>query len=185
MPLLSFTVSDTPVGPCALAWGPRGVVGSQLPERDEAATRARICRRLPDAIESAPPERIRRVVDDVLALLRGERRDLTHAALDMSGVAPFERRVYEITRAIAPGRTLTYGEVARLLGDPGAARAVGQALGRNPFAPIVPCHRVLAAGGRIGGFSARGGAAAKLHLLAIEGARAGDEPDLFDTPAGP
>ena len=185
MPQPSFTVFDTPIGPCAIAWGPRGVVGSQLPERDEAATRARIGRRLPDAIESAPPEHVQHVVDAVLALLRGGQRDLAHVALDMTDVAPFERRVYEITRGIAPGRTLSYGEVARLLGDPGAARAVGQALGRNPFAPIVPCHRVLAAGGRIGGFSARGGATAKLRLLAIEGARAGGEPDLFDAPAGP
>jgi len=88
--------------------------------------------------------------------------------------------VYEITRAIPPGRTLTYGEVARRLGDPNAARAVGQALGHNPFAPVVPCHRVLAAHSGAGGFSAEGGVVTKLRMLQIEKAQMGSEPGLFD-----
>ena len=88
----------------------------------------------------------------------------------MERVPDFHRRVYQVARTIPPGKTLTYGDVARRLGDPGAAQAVGQALGRNPFAIIVPCHRVVAAGGRIGGFSANGGAATKRRILAIEGA---------------
>jgi methylated-DNA-[protein]-cysteine S-methyltransferase len=100
--------------------------------------------------------------------------------LDMEGVPPFHRRVYELARAIPPGEVLTYGEVARRLGDPGASRAVGQALGHNPYAPVVPCHRVLAAGGRSGGFSAEGGAATKLKMLEIERARFGGAPGLFD-----
>ena len=87
------------------------------------------------------------------------------------------RRVYEVARTIPPGATLTYGEIAARLELPGAARDVGQALGRNPFPLVVPCHRVVAAGGRLGGFSARGGAATKRRLLAIEGAIA---PDLFE-----
>jgi methylated-DNA-[protein]-cysteine S-methyltransferase len=108
-----------------------------------------------------------------MALLRGEARDLSAIALDMDGLPSFQRRVYEAARAIPPGETLSYGEVAARLGAPGSARAVGQALGRNPFAIVVPCHRVLAAGGKAGGFSANGGVATKLRLLALEGARAG------------
>jgi methylated-DNA-[protein]-cysteine S-methyltransferase len=95
----------------------------------------------------------------------------------MTRVPAFHRAVYAVARAIPPGETLTYGEVARRLGDPGSARAVGQALGRNPFAIIVPCHRVVAAGGATGGFSAHGGAATKRRILAIEGA-GGDAPTL-------
>jgi methylated-DNA-[protein]-cysteine S-methyltransferase len=98
----------------------------------------------------------------------------------MAAVPEFHRRVYELTRAIPPGQVLTYGEVAARLGEPGAARAVGQALGRNPFAPVIPCHRVLAAGGKPGGFSAEGGAVTKLRMLEIEGAPLGGGPGLFD-----
>jgi methylated-DNA-[protein]-cysteine S-methyltransferase len=105
--------------------------------------------------------------------------DLSNIQLDMEGVPPFHRRVYEVARAIAPGNTRTYGEIATRLGDPGAARAVGQALGHNPFAPVVPCHRVLAAGGRSGGFSANGGVATKLRMLQIERASF-NGPGLFD-----
>ena len=112
-----------------------------------------------------------------MALLRGEPRDLGAIDLDMSGIPEFPRRVYAVARAIPPGQTVTYGDVAARLGEPGAARAVGQALGRNPFAIIVPCHRVVAAGGRLGGFSANGGAATKRRILAIEGAHR-DEPTL-------
>jgi methylated-DNA-[protein]-cysteine S-methyltransferase len=108
-------------------------------------------------------------------LLAGGPGDLSNAELDMEGVPPFHRRVYEIARGIRPGMTLSYGEVAARLGAPGAARAVGQALGQNPFPILVPCHRVLAAGGKIGGFSAHGGTATKQHMLAIEGASVGRE----------
>ncbi len=102
--------------------------------------------------------------------MHGQPVDLTPVALDMEGVPPFYRRVYDIARTIPPGRTLTYGDVAIKLGDPTNARAVGQALGRNPFPIVVPCHRVLAAHGSIGGFSASGGAATKRRMLMIEGA---------------
>ena len=91
----------------------------------------------------------------------------------------FDRRVYEIARGIPPGRVLTYGEIASRLGTDNA-RAIGQALGRNPFAIIVPCHRVVAAGGKLGGFSAHGGATTKRRLLAIEDARRDESPTLFD-----
>ena len=125
-------------------------------------------------------EQARDAIAGVVALMRGEPRDLLEIRLDMAGVAAFERRVYELTRAIAPGHTRTYGEIARDMGEPGASRAVGRALGRNPFAPIVPCHRVLAAGGATGGFSANGGVATKMRMLLIEGARVNHTPDLFD-----
>jgi methylated-DNA-[protein]-cysteine S-methyltransferase len=164
------TLFDTAIGRCGIAWGERGVVGVQLPETHEVATRSRLLRRFPDARESAPPPAVRRAVDAITALLRGERIDLAGVALDMDGVPEFHRRVYESARTIPPGSTRSYGEIAKALGEPGSARAVGQALGRNPFAIVVPCHRVLAASGKLGGFSAFGGAATKRRMLIIEGA---------------
>lgn len=105
--------------------------------------------------------------------------DLAHLALDWHGVSDFHRRVYELTRAIGPGHTRSYGEIARELGEVGLSRAVGQALGLNPFAPVIPCHRVLAAGARPGGFSGGGGALTKLRMLEIEGAAWGGTRSLF------
>jgi methylated-DNA-[protein]-cysteine S-methyltransferase len=162
---------DTKFGPCAIAWSRRGVCGVQLPERTAAATSQRLLERFPGASESVPPADIRRVIDDIGALLDGESSDLTGVTLDESGVPEFHRRVYAVARTIAPGATLTYGEIAARLGEPGSARAVGQALGQNPCPIIVPCHRVLAAGGRAGGFSAAGGVSTKLKLLEIERSR--------------
>lgn len=180
MPGHSHTLFATPIGHCGIAWSPRGVAGFQLPESRDAATRARLLRRFPEARAAAPTAEVQAGIDAILALLGGAPNDLSGITLDMAGIAPFERRVYEVARGILPGSTLTYGEVAARLGEPGSARAVGQALGRNPFAIIVPCHRVLAAGGKSGGFSAGGGVSTKLRLLAIEGARIGGEPGLFD-----
>lgn len=165
-----FALFDTAVGACAIAWSARGIAGSQLPERSAAATRARMRRRFPGAPEAEPPAAVRPAVDAITALLRGEPADLSTLPLDWAGVSDFDRRVYEVARTVPPGGTIAYGEIARRMGEPGAARGVGQALGRNPFAPIVPCHRVLAAGGRPGGFSASGGTLTKFRLLAIEGA---------------
>ena len=166
-----FALFETSIGRCAIAWGERGIVSLQLPEADENATRARILRRYPEAREGPPPPDAARAADQVRQLLNGEPRDLTSISLDMTGVPDFHRRVYELARTIRRGETMTYGEIATRLGDPGLSRAVGQALGRNPFAIIVPCHRVLAAGGRPGGFSAASGVATKRRLLEIEGAR--------------
>jgi methylated-DNA-[protein]-cysteine S-methyltransferase len=126
---------------------------------------------------------VRQVIDRIVALLAGKADDLSGVALDMEGVPPFNRRVYEIARTIPPGRTLTYGEIAARLDAPDA-RGVGQALGENPFPPVVPCHRVVAAGGKTGGFSAPGGVDTKLRLLAIEGAQVGGSCPLFDRPGG-
>jgi methylated-DNA-[protein]-cysteine S-methyltransferase len=175
-----FTLFDTEIGHCGIAWGERGVTGVQLPESSEARTRARLLQRCPDACELPPAPEVQRVIDGIVALLRGERVDLSEVPLDMDRVDEFERRVYDIARTIAAGATLTYGEIAGRLGDRGLARAVGQALGRNPFPIIVPCHRVLAAGGKAGGFSANGGLTTKLRLLSIERARTSDAPTLFD-----
>jgi methylated-DNA-[protein]-cysteine S-methyltransferase len=166
-----FSLFPTPIGTCGIAWSDRGIVSVQLPEHDEAATRARLARRCAGAAEAAAPPEIRRAIDAIVSLLQGASSDLSFIALDMEGVPGFHRRVYEVARTIPPGATLSYGDIATRLGDPGSARAVGQALGRNPFVIVVPCHRVVAAGGRTGGFSAKGGTATKLTLLAIEGAQ--------------
>lgn len=172
---------DTAIGVCGIAWGPGGVVAVQLPETDAQRTRARLLKGLPPLPEAVdPPVAVQAAIEGVQALLRGEVRDLCEVALDMSRLTPFQRAVYAIARAIPPGQTRTYGDLARELGDVGLSRAVGQALGHNPFAPIVPCHRVLAAGNRPGGFSAAGGAATKLRMLTIEGARTSGTAPLFD-----
>src|SRR5690242_15075653 len=182
------TLFATPVGTCGIAWTSQGVAALQLPESSTERTRARLLRRLAalglghEAMSQPAPHgpsaEVRRAIDAILGLLHGVAQSLDFIALDQSDIPEFERRVYAATRAIAPGTTLTYGDVAACIGEPGGARAVGQALGRNPYAIIVPCHRVLAAGGAIGGFSAGGGAATKRRLLAIERARAGNGPDL-------
>ena len=175
-----FALFDTDIGRCGIAWGARGIIGVQLPEASEARTRARLVRRYPHAREAPPPAQVRRVIDGIVSLLGGQASDLSGAALDMDGVPEFDRSVYEVARGIAPGATLSYGEIAARLGERGLARDVGQALGRNPFPIIVPCHRVLAAGGKAGGFSANGGVTTKLRLLTIERARTSDAPTLFD-----
>jgi methylated-DNA-[protein]-cysteine S-methyltransferase len=175
-----FCIFDTPIGACGLAWGEGGVAGAQLPERDEEHTRARMQRRFPGVAESEPPVAMQELITRIRDLLNGSIDQLLDVALDMNDVPEFNQRVYAITRAIAPGRTLTYGEIARELGDVALSRAVGQALGHNPFAPIVPCHRVLAAGSASGGFSADGGVATKLKMLQIEKAQLGPQPGLFD-----
>ena len=114
------------------------------------------------------------------ALLEGTRTDLAEVRCDLGATDAFSARVYEIARSIPPGRTLTYGAIAEQLGNKRLAQRVGRAMGNNPLPIIVPCHRVLGAGGKLTGFSAHGGVATKLKMLAIEGARIGDEPDLFD-----
>jgi methylated-DNA-[protein]-cysteine S-methyltransferase len=136
-------------------------------------------RRFPGVSEAVPPADVRRVIDDIAALLNGEPRDLGDVKIDMAGLPDFHRRVYDVARSIPAGATLSYGNIAEQLGDRLLARDVGEALGQNPFPIIVPCHRVLAAGGKMGGFSARGGVRTKLRLLSIEGAEPGG-PTLFE-----
>jgi methylated-DNA-[protein]-cysteine S-methyltransferase len=166
----AYTLFDTALGTAAVAWNDHGIVRTFLPEPSAPAARAQLGRRLPDAREGDPPEHVRRLIDDVVRLLDGHRVSLEWVPIDDAAVPELDRRVYAVARTIPAGSTLTYGEVARLLGDATLARRVGEALGRNPFPIVVPCHRVLAAGGRTGGFSARGGTETKMHLLRIEGA---------------
>ncbi|MBU6272341.1 MAG: methylated-DNA--[protein]-cysteine S-methyltransferase [Betaproteobacteria bacterium] len=164
---------DTALGRCAIAWGAGGVLAVQLPDADDPATLARLGRGLPALVgvaQDESPAPVRGAIDGIVALLRGEPRHLREVPLDMARIPAFHRQVYRLTRDIAPGSTISYGELARGLGEPGAARAVGQALGANPFVIVVPCHRVLAARGRAGGFSAPGGLRTKARLLAIESA---------------
>jgi methylated-DNA-[protein]-cysteine S-methyltransferase len=184
----SFALFDTAIGACAIAWSEAGVVALQLPEADRARTRARLLRRWPDASEAAPPPAIRTAIDTVVTLISGDApdrigADLESIMLDLDDMPRFDREVYAVARTIAPGTTLTYGEVAARIGEPHAAREVGQALGRNRIPIIVPCHRVVAAGGGTGGFSARGGVDTKLRLLEIERATLSDGPTLFDDDA--
>lgn len=168
---IGFCLFETAVGACAIAWGEAGRIKAvQLPGANAAATRRRVLALCPGAKEAPPPAEVRAVRDLIIALLAGEPADLSGIRLDMDTVPPFHRQVYAVARQIKPGETLTYGEVAKKIGMPGAAQAVGQALGKNPFPIVVPCHRVLAKGGKSGGFSAPGGVATKLCLLAIEGA---------------
>lgn len=175
-----YAIFDTAIGPCAIMWGDQGIIGSQLPLPSERQTRLRVLQRFPDAEEGAPPPDIANVMASVQALLNGEARDLSDVALDMSDVPEFNQQVYALARRIPPGATKSYGDIASELGDATIARAIGQAMGQNPFAPIVPCHRVVGANGKPGGFSASGGLDTKLRMLTIEKARLTDVPSLFD-----
>jgi methylated-DNA-[protein]-cysteine S-methyltransferase len=177
MTRLAFIVFDTAIGDCALIWGEAGVVGAMLPE---SGVRARIAHRYPDAVETTPPAAIAEAVAAVRALMRGEAADLTGVALDYRDAPDLYRKVWDIARTIPPGQTLTYGDIARRLGDVALSQQVGQALGKNPIPIIVPCHRVLAASGKTGGFSAPGGVATKMKMLSVERARTNPEPGLFD-----
>ena len=174
---------DTGIGACGIAWKGGAIVALQLPEPEPAHTLVRLQRQtggLPQVPLATAPAGVQQAAEGVQALMRGEARDLCEVALDMRGVPDFQQRVYAITRRIPPGQTRSYGELAEELGGKHLARAVGQALGLNPFAPIVPCHRVLAAKGKPGGFSGGSGPLTKLHMLAIEGAALGGTRSLFD-----
>src|SRR5438552_2215348 len=166
--LRTFCIFETTIGAGGIAWGDGGVTGVQIPEPDAARVRARLKRRFPWALETLPTPEIQVAIEGMCTLLQGRASDLSTIRLDMEPVPAFERRVYELARTIAAGETLTYGQIAGRLGEPRLTREVGQALARNPFPIIVPCHRVLAAGGKLGGFSASGGVATKQRLLSIE-----------------
>jgi len=175
-----FAIFDTAIGRCGIAWGPRGINAVQLPMSSEDKTRARIRQRYGDIAESTPPAEVQSAIDGIVELLAGKPNNLTDVVLDLEDVPEFNRGVYDIARTIPPGKTLTYGDIAKRLGGVELSRDVGQALGRNPCPIVVPCHRVLAAGKKPGGFSARGGVDTKLKMLAIEGAAVNHTPSLFD-----
>lgn len=176
----AFTLFDTAIGTCAIVWGESGIVGASLPSASDHLTAAQIAKRFPSAVAAAPTQEIAAAIGQIQALMQGEKLDLQDVRLDMTGISDFNRRVYEVARAIPPGKTMTYGEISARLNAPGTARVVGQALGANPFPPIVPCHRILASGGKAGGFSAPGGLETKMRLLNIERANVPVEPSLFD-----
>ena len=183
--MTGFALFDTAIGRCGVAWGERGLLGVQLPEADDARTRARLVQKAPGAREMTPPAEVQRACNAMAELLDGEARDLSFIALDMDRIPAFNRSVYDIARTIAPGDTLTYGDIATRLGDKLLSRSVGQTLGQNPLPIVIPCHRVLAANGKTGGFSANGGVTTKFRMLAIErariaGAASDDAPMLFD-----
>jgi methylated-DNA-[protein]-cysteine S-methyltransferase len=175
-----YTLFDTAIGICGVEWGPRGINGVQLPMGSEEKTRARIRQRHGEIDEAAPTTEVKAAIGRIVDLLAGKPDDLLDIPLDLDGVPEFNRGVYDIARKIPPGKTLTYGDIAKKLGGVELSRDVGQALGRNPCPIVVPCHRVLAAGNKPGGFSARGGVSTKLKMLEIEGAAVNHTPSLFD-----
>jgi methylated-DNA-[protein]-cysteine S-methyltransferase len=175
-----FAIFDTAIGPCGILWGLRGITGVQLPMGSEDKTRNRIRQREASVSEAVPTAEVRRAIEGIVELLEGKPNDLAEIVLDLDGVPEFNRGVYDIARKIPPGQTMTYGDIAKKVGGVELSRDVGQALGRNPCPIVVPCHRVLAAGGKPGGFSANGGVVTKLKMLAIEGAVVNHTPSLFD-----
>jgi methylated-DNA-[protein]-cysteine S-methyltransferase len=177
--MTSYALFGTAVGTCGLAWGDAGLLALQLPEATDDETRARLTRHLDAPLEAEPPADVRMIIDSVVALTEGKDVDLSQVPLDMTGLSPYRQRLYDAIRAIPPGHTRTYGEIATDLGEPGTAQAVGRAMGQNPWPIIVPCHRVVAAGGKTGGFSAYGGVSTKLRLLAIEMAHRPGDDALF------
>src|ERR1700687_3651623 len=175
-----YTIFDTGIGRCGIAWSDAGIVGVQLPEAREIETRKRLFKLYPDAREQRPPGDVEIAIEGIVALLRGEPADLSDVALDLSGIAAFNVRVYTFVRGIPRGETITYGEIASRLRLSGAVHAVAQALGRNPFVIIVPCHRVLEAGGYADKISPNGGSISQRRLLSIEGAGRPTSKTLFD-----
>lgn len=168
-----YTLFDTAVGVCGVAWSARGLTHVQLPGSGRAATEARI-RRRSGGVADEPPPAIAALIAELQRYCAGEEVDFSAVAVDLSALSDFQRNLYQSLRGIGWGHTTTYGDLARALGCPDA-RDVGQAMGRNPVPVIIPCHRVLAAGGKMGGFSAPGGTATKEKLLALEGVRLGNE----------
>jgi methylated-DNA-[protein]-cysteine S-methyltransferase len=175
-----YTIFDTGIGRCGIAWGDYGIVGVQLPEAREIETRGRMLRQYPNARELRPPLNVEIAIEGIVTLLRGQPSDLSDVTLDMSGIHAFNARVYAFTRTIPRGETRTYGAVAASLRASGAAHSVAQAISRNPFMIIVPCHRVLEAGSYADRISPNGGTISKRRLLSLEGAGSTSSKTLFD-----
>jgi methylated-DNA-[protein]-cysteine S-methyltransferase len=173
-----YCLFDTAIGACGIAWSERGLTRLQLPEFDRGATEERLRGSTARSSQTTPAE-IARLVANIQGYMTGRSVDFAAVTIDLTDVGPFQRKVYEAARSIPWGQTVSYGELARQTGSHGAGRAVGQALSRNPVPIIVPCHRILAKGNRIGGFSAHGGTFAKERLLALEGVRIADGTPLL------
>ncbi len=169
-----YHIFETAAGFCGIAWSDYGITRFQLPTKSADATERLLRRRLADAEPGTPPARVEEAVSAVRRYFEGKETDFSAFELDLTGQDAFFRQVYFAARRVPWGHTTTYGALARRLGaGPEAARDVGQAMARNPVALIIPCHRVLAAGGKIGGFSAPGGSSTKLRMLEMEGVRIG------------
>ena len=167
-----YHLFKTAQGHAAIAWNERGISSFRLPASTQEETKRSLLRRLPDAVETPPSDAAVRVVEAAQRYFAGEQVDFSQVAIDMGAQDPLFARIYQVVRGLGWGETTTYGEVAKALGEgPEVARDVGQAMARNPIPLIVPCHRVLAAGRKIGGFSAPGGSDAKARMLALEGVR--------------
>jgi methylated-DNA-[protein]-cysteine S-methyltransferase len=176
-----YAIFDTAIGRCGIAWSHAGILGVQLPEAREIETRRRLYRLYPEARELPPPPNVGGAIEGLMAALRGQAGELSDVTLDLEDIPPFNRRVYDYARAIPRGETRTYGEIASSLRASGALNSVAQAIAKNPFVIIVPCHRVLeAAGDYAGRMSPYGGTISKRHLLSIEGVRATAGKTLFD-----
>ncbi len=167
---------DTAFGVAGIAWGERGITRFQLPSSDRHAVERRIGAR---GAPSNPPPQVMDAVAQARSYFEGARPDFSGVALDLAGIDPFRRQIYDVLLTVRYGETLTYGELAVKIGAPDGAQAVGQAMGSNPIPLIIPCHRVLAAGGKIGGFSAPGGADTKERMLALEGVYINNQPRLL------
>jgi len=175
-----FALFTTDIGDCAVAWNEFGLTGVWLPEANVERLRSRLARRLAQVPEAAPPVDVAAAMRAMVCLIGGERNDLLDVRIDDSRLSAFDRSVYAAARGIAAGRVVTYAALAEHVGGAASARAIGQSLGRNPFPIVVPCHRIVAAAGALGGFSAPGGTATKRRLLTIENARLEGPPELFD-----
>ena len=175
-----FTIFDTAIGRCGIAWGGLGILGVQLPEARELETRRRMYRLYPEAREQRPPLNTEVAIEGIVALLRGGDADMHDVPLDFTGMPYFNTRVYQFVRDIPRGETRTYEDVANGLRLPGAVHSVAQALGRNPFMIIVPCHRVLEAGNYADRMAPNGGVISKRRLLTIEGAHPTVSKTLFE-----
>ena len=170
--MLEFCLIASAFGPVGLAWSEVGLTRLQLPYADSETTREKLLRS-GEAVEAHPPDWLADTVVRLQRYFAGAPTELSDTPLDLGGVPAFHRRLYEEMLQLRWGETVTYGQLAERVGMTGAAQSVGQAMGRNPIPVIVPCHRVLAAGNRIGGFSAPGGATTKQRLLAMEGVELG------------
>ena len=168
---------DTAFGPVGLAWSERGIVRLQLSDRDAEATRARLTRHL-DSIEARLPDWLVPRIAALQCYFAGVPTNLAQTPIDLDGVPTFHTGLYREMLKLDWGASITYGELAARVGAPGAAQSVGRAMGMNPIPVIIPCHRVLASGNRMGGFSAPGGTRTKQRLLDMEGIRLGDRAQL-------
>ncbi|MBI5264509.1 MAG: methylated-DNA--[protein]-cysteine S-methyltransferase [Bradyrhizobium sp.] len=176
-----YTVFDTAVGRCGIVWSDAGIVGVQLPEAREIDTRRRIFQLHPEAREQRPTLNAEMAIDGIVALLQGGNSDLCGVVLDVDGIPRFSQRVYEVARAIPRGETRSYDELAAQMRPTGAMHSVAQAIAKNPFMIVVPCHRVLDTGKYADGISPYGGVISKRRLLSIEGAHpSASSRTLFD-----